>query len=135
MSRLEPTLEPSRPVRRIEVITGGVGRRRWTPDDKARIVSETLEAGAVVSVVARRHGVTPQQLFSWRREARQRSEEALPPFVPAVIEPPSSKRRQRRLATAPAAIELEIGGVKVRIGDGAKASTVSAVIRALKATS
>ena len=135
MPRLEPTLEAARPIRRIEVITGGVGRRRWTIDDKARIVSETLEVGAVVSVVARRHGVTPQQLFGWRREARQRSEEALPQFVPAVVEPPSSKRRQRRPAATMAVIELEIGGVTVRIGDGAKASTVSAVIRALKATS
>jgi transposase len=135
VSRLEATLEPERHIRRIEVITGAVGRRRWTIDDKARIVSETLEAGAVVSVVARRHGVTPQQLFGWRREARQRSEEARPQFVPAVVEPPSSKRRQRRPATAMAAIELEIGGVTVRIGDGAKAATVSAVIRALKATS
>ena len=97
-------------------------------------MSETLEVGAVVSVVARRHGVTPQQLFGWRREARQRSEEALPQFVPAVVEPPSSKRRQRRPAATMAAIELEIGGVTVRIGDGAKASTVSAVIRALKKT-
>ena len=87
-----------------------------------------------MSVVARRHGVTPQQLFGWRREARQRSEEALPQFVPAVVEPTSSKRRQRRPAATMAVIELEIGGVTVRIGDGAKASTVSAVIRALKKT-
>lgn len=134
MPRLEPTLESARQVRRIEVITGAVGRRGWTVDDKARIVGETLEPGAVVSVVARRHGLTPQQLFGWRREARQRSEEARPKFVPAVIESPSLKRRQRRPATAMASIELEIGGVRVRIGDGAKASTVSAVIRALKKT-
>ena len=46
MSTLEPTLEPERLVRRIEVITSG-GRRRWTVDEKARIVSETLESGAV----------------------------------------------------------------------------------------
>jgi transposase-like protein len=71
VSRLEPTLEPERQVRRIEVITGGGGRRRWTVDDKARIVAEKLEAGAAVSVVARRHGLTPQQLFGWRREGRK----------------------------------------------------------------
>ena len=81
MSRLEPTLEPERRVRRIEVITGAGGRRRWTMDDKARIVEETLEPGASVSVVARRHGLTPQQVFAWRREARKRSEEAGPQFV------------------------------------------------------
>ena len=89
MSRLEPTLEPERQVRRIEVITGAGGRRRWTVDDKARIVEETLEPGAAVSVVARRHGLTPQQLFGWRREARKRSEaseDAGPSFMPAMVE-------------------------------------------------
>ena len=57
-------------MRRIEVITGDGGRRRWTVDEKARIVAETLDPGAVVPVVARRYGLTPQQLFAWRREAR-----------------------------------------------------------------
>jgi transposase len=136
--RLEPTLEPERQVRRIEVITGAGGRRRWTVDDKARIVAETLEAGAAVSVVARRHGLTPQQLFGWRREARKRSEatdDGGQSFVPAVVDLPSAHGRRRQQAAPVAAIELDIGGVRVRIGDGAKASIVSAVIRALKATS
>ena len=135
MSRLEPTLEPERQVRRIEVITGAGGRRRWTLDDKARIVEETLDQGASVSVVARRHGLTPQQVFAWRREARKRSEEAGPQFVPAVVEVRSTHRRRRQQTAPRASIDLDIGGVRVRIGDGAKASTVSAVIRALKATS
>ena len=134
MSRLEPTLEPERLVRRIEVITAG-GRRRWTMDEKAQIVSETLESGAVVSVIARRHGLSPQQLFAWRREARKRTAppgEPLPGFVPAVVdlaEPPVATRSRERAA---AAIELEIAGVTVRIGHDARASTVVAVIRALK---
>jgi len=137
VSRLEPTLEPERRVRRIEVITGPGGRRRWTADDKARIVTETLGAGSVVSEVARRHGLSPQQLFAWRREARKRGaapEEVLPQFVPAVVELRSAGRRRGRTAPG-AAIELEIGDVTVRIGEGAKASTVTAVIRALKETS
>jgi len=117
------------------VITGAGGRRRWTVDDKARIVEETLEPGASVSVVARRHGLTPQQVFAWRREARQRSEEAGPRLVPAMVELASTHRRRRQQAAPMAAIELDIGGVRVRIGDGAKASIVSAVIRALKAIS
>lgn len=135
MSRLEPTLEPERLVRRIEVITGG-GRRRWTVDEKAQIVSETLESGAVVSVIARRHGLSPQQLFAWRREARKRTAptaDLLPGFVPAVVdlaEPLIATRSRKR--TAAAAIELEIAGVTVRVGHGARASTVAAVIRALK---
>jgi transposase len=57
-------------VRRIELITGAGRRRRWSADDKARIVLESLKPGANVSEVARRHGLSPQQLFGWRREAR-----------------------------------------------------------------
>jgi transposase len=135
VSRLEPTLEPERQIRRIEVITGGGGRRHWTMDDKARIVGETLEPGASVSMVARRHGLTPQQVFGWRREARKRSDDAGPSFVPAMVELASTHRRRRQQAAPMAAIELDIGGVRVRIGDGAKASIVSAVIRALKEAS
>jgi transposase len=57
-------------VRRIELITGIGRRRRWSREDKARIVVESLAAGVSVSEVARRHGLSPQQLFAWRREAR-----------------------------------------------------------------
>jgi transposase-like protein len=57
-------------LQRVEVITGVGRRRRWTPETKARIVQESRQPGAVVSEVARRHGLSPQQLFGWRREAR-----------------------------------------------------------------
>jgi transposase-like protein len=57
-------------VRRIELITGTGRRRRWSSEDKARIVAESLASGVSVSEVARRHGLSPQQLFAWRREAR-----------------------------------------------------------------
>jgi len=50
-------LEP-KAVRRLEVIAGTGRRRRFSDDDKARIVEETLISGAVVSAVARRHGLT-----------------------------------------------------------------------------
>src|SRR5260221_11052473 len=59
-------------VHRIELITGTGRRRRWSDDDKVRIVVESLRPGANVSEVARRHGLSPQQLFGWRREARAR---------------------------------------------------------------
>jgi transposase len=143
---LDLTLEPSRPVRRVEIINGIGGRRRWSVDDKARIVEETLAPGAVVSEIARRHGLTPQQLFGWRRAARRSAEAgegASPPrFVPAVVEEPPSEpiskqrkpRRVRRAGEAAGIIEMEIGGVTVRVGRGAEAKTVAAVIRALKAT-
>lgn len=58
------------PVRRIELITGTGRRRQWSEEDKARIIIESLRPDANVSEVARRHGLSPQQLFGWRREAR-----------------------------------------------------------------
>jgi transposase len=58
VSMLDHTPEPEI-VRRPEVITGTGQRRRFSKDDKARIVEETLAPGAVVSEVARRHGLSP----------------------------------------------------------------------------
>ena len=56
-------------VRRIELITGTGRRRRWSRDDKAGIVVESLKSGANVSEVARCNGLSPQQPFAWRCEA------------------------------------------------------------------
>jgi transposase len=73
VSMLDHKLKPeTEPVHRLEVITG-TGRRRFSDDDKARIIEETLSPGAVVSEVARRHGLSLQHLFGWRRQARQPS--------------------------------------------------------------
>jgi len=52
---------------RIEIITGTERRRRWSVDEKLRIVEETLVSGDSVSAVARRHGVAPNLLYRWRR--------------------------------------------------------------------
>ncbi|WP_271581215.1 transposase, partial [Bradyrhizobium sp. CCBAU 45389] len=54
---------------RIEVYAGA-GRKQWPDDLKARIVEESLEPGAVVTDIARRHGCRPQQVHDWRRRAR-----------------------------------------------------------------
>ena len=51
----------------IEIITDGGRRRRWPAAEKMRIVEETLEDGASISVVARRNGVAPNLLYRWRR--------------------------------------------------------------------
>ena len=69
MSTLDHMLEP-KSVRRLEVITGTGGRRRFSDDEKARILEQTLAPGAVISAIARQNGLTPQQLFTWRRQAR-----------------------------------------------------------------
>ena len=55
------------PYGRVEVITSVQRRRRWSPEEKIRIVEETYLPGASVSEVARRHGVASNQVFDWRR--------------------------------------------------------------------
>ena len=50
-----------------EIITDGGRRRRWSSVEKLRIVEETLEDGASISVVARRNGVAANLLYRWRR--------------------------------------------------------------------
>jgi transposase len=143
VSTLDHKFEPEMtPIRRLEVITRTGRRRRFTEDFKARVVEGTLAAGAVAYDVARRHGPTPQQVFTWRRQARQvvpQPTEAT--FVPAVVEtalpsrPERKRQRQRthRMDRTSGSIEVEIGGVTVRIGYGADTKTIAAVLRALKA--
>lgn len=135
----------STPVQRLEVFTGTGRRRSWTTEEKAKIVAESYAEGDTVCSVARRHGLTPQQLFTWRRQARQPmapiATGETPLFVPAVIEaapserPPRHhvRRRSRKIGQITGMIEIEIDGVAVRVGRGADAKTVAAVIRALKA--
>ncbi|MGY2987435.1 transposase [Bradyrhizobium sp. USDA 4508] len=55
---------------RVEVLGGLERRRRWSQDDKARIIEETLVPGAKVTEVARRNGVAASLVFTWRRQAR-----------------------------------------------------------------
>ncbi len=52
---------------RIEVITGPARRRRWSTEQKLRIIEESYEPGMSVSEVARRHGVAANLLFRWRK--------------------------------------------------------------------
>ena len=143
MSGLDLTLDPERQPRRFEVINGAGGRRHWSLDDKARIVAETLEPNAIISEVARRYGLRPQQVFAWRREARKQAasvQQESPAFVPAAPPPEPTPARpmqpRKRKATRDAGvIEIEIDGIAMRVGRGADAKTVAAIIRALKAMS
>ena len=133
MSRLDHTLEPEvTTVRRLEVITGTGRRRRYSEDDKARVVEETLAPGAVVSHVARRYGLTPQQVFTWRREARERTEEShAVSFAPVVLAAPPVADTK----TEAKIIEIVIGAATVRVPPGADATMLKLVLRTVKAAS
>jgi len=137
-------------VRRFEVFTGAGKRRDWPPEGKASIVAKSYSGEQSVSAVARRHGMSASQLFTWRRLLRKEMEErgiALPApsreapmFVPAGLEEqepsPSivaDKRTSRRRSARAGAIEVEIAGALFRIGNGADADTITAVITVLRA--
>ncbi|WP_177175860.1 transposase [Sphingopyxis sp. YR583] len=67
----------------MEVIPASYERRQWTPEAKDRIIAESMATRANVADIARRNDMLPQQLYAWRREARERMEaEDGPAFVP-----------------------------------------------------
>jgi transposase len=130
--------------RRVEILSGPERRRRWSADEKSRIVAESLVPGAVVSQVARRWQVCRQQIFAWRRElATQISaggcgDPAGPAFVPVVAEMPTPARIAPLPASsvpvaAPPGIEIDINGARIRVASGVDANTLAAVLRAVRA--
>jgi transposase len=117
---------------RVEVLTGPGRRRVWDEATKARVVAESGAPGAVVSAVARRWQIAPQQLFTWRREARAASLEASrgeAAFVPIVAEPPAAA-----VAASEAIVEVVLGGAVVRVSPGVDPALLSAVLRAVRAS-
>jgi transposase len=141
---------------RIEVMTDAGRRRAWSPAEKAGIVLESFEDGAVVAEIARRRGVRAQQIHGWRREARE-GRLALPAedertlklaFAPVVVDealgtppPPSPaviKQRDARALppisppVARAPIEIEAAGVVVRIAAGADAHLAASLLRVMR---
>lgn len=56
---------------RVEVISSVQRRRRWTAEEKVRIVEQTYMPMSSVSLVARQHGIAPNQLFAWRKLVSQ----------------------------------------------------------------
>jgi transposase len=134
------------PARRLEVFTGAGRRRAWTAEQKAQILAESYENGEKVSAVARRYGLTPQQLFGWRRAARRRAarrrargdgpNESDLAFAPVIVE----AALPRSVPIAPgriggdAVIEIVIGAATVRVAQGIDAATLTTVLRAVNAT-
>ena len=76
----------SHQISRLEVVDTG-RRRRWTDEEKLRIVAESLSQPRAASATARRHGISRQQIFTWRRLHREGRLGALASFVPATITP------------------------------------------------
>jgi transposase len=120
--------------RRVEVLAGPGRRRKWSDDDKARIVEETLRPGTVVADVARRWQVSSQQVFTWRREMRRAAVAPLD-FVPIVAEPPPSVPEAAASPAGPApSIEVKLAGAVLRVAPGTDGELLTTVLRAIRAS-
>jgi transposase len=135
--------------RRIEVITGQRRRRRWTAQEKARIVAESFEEGANISEVARRNGVVRGLLTVWRHKLATAAGINARGFVPVRIASeggPATAVEPGRVAAAstrlqemasPAGplrgmIEIEVSGARIRVEPGVDSTTLSTVLSALR---
>lgn len=113
-------------ARPMEVIPAGRERRQWTPEAKARIIAESMAPRANVADIARRNDILPQQLYAWRREARERMEsDDAPAFVPAMVEEPKAQG-------SGAEIRINIKGMTIRIPDGVTADHIERVLLAVQ---
>jgi transposase len=132
---------------RVEVITGRQRRRRWTAEEKARIVAESLEANANISDVARRHGVARGLLTAWRRQLSSDgiSQEPQQGFAAVKIDTVASASNEAPHSAEPAAvatalaavrgrgrIEIDIAGARIRVENGVDQVTLSMVLAAVR---
>jgi transposase len=113
--------------RRIEVITGVGRRRRWTDEEKAWIVAESLDPATTVSAVARRYGLHASQLFTWRQRLAAPAGREAPAFVPVVVTEDGS---------APAAMagrmEIALGRAVIRVGADVDAAALRRVLEVVR---
>ena len=120
---------------RMTLITGEERRRRWSDEERARILAAIDEPGAVVAEVARRADVCTSLVYKWRREARRavsssgfarvivddmRSPSSLPTSAP----PPNE--------TEPTVILVQMKDARVRIGVNAPSALITATLKALR---
>jgi len=129
--------DASEPRGRVDIRVGVGRRRRWSDEAKGRIVVESYMPGAVVSEVARRHDMSPQHLFGWRKAARAGlltlpADEA-PTFVPVVRATCDDSAATALGVTVSGAITIEIAGAVVRAERGVDLGWLRDVLRTVKA--
>src|SRR5829696_7743934 len=113
--------------RRIEVITGVGRRRRWTAEEKAWIVAESLDPATTVSAVARRYGLHASQLFTWRQQLAAPAAREPPAFVPVLV-----TEGGPALAEASSRIEIALGPAIVRVGADVDAAALRRVLEVVR---
>jgi transposase len=122
-------------IERLEVVDTG-RRRRWSEDEKLKIVLESLQASRQVSATARPHGISRSQLLQWRRTFRAErtgAAEQQNGFVPAVVVPESEPQAAEPVNSAVGgSIEIEfVSGTRLRITGAVDATTLAATVAAL----
>lgn len=127
-----------RGLTRLDVLEGPTGRRSWTPEKKASIVAESFAPGARVGDVARRHGLTPQHLTSWRRLAREGKivlpAEEMVGFAPIVVDDERGDPTELPPSQVPVPIEIEMDGLMVRVPADTATDRLAEIVAALRAT-
>jgi transposase len=119
-------------VRRLEVVQTG-RRRRWSEDEKLRIVLESLQGPRQASATARRHGISPSLLFTWRRAfgAVRGASHHRPGFVPAVLRPDEGETIHGATATGRMVIVLA-GSRRIIVDAGVDAAALARVLDVLE---
>ena len=123
----------------IEIVTGRERRRRWSVEDKLRMVAATYEPGVCVKQVAASHDVYPGLLFTWRRQVREGTlaPAATPVFLPVRSTPAAAAPAPvvtDKLASRPTGqIEVELrDGSRVRFDASVSLASLRRVIAALQ---
>jgi transposase len=120
-----------------EILTGPERRRRWSTEEKTRIIGEMKAPGARVADIARHHGISRSLLYTWRREL---GGAASPDLIPVVIEAPDGPATRRpgitnsKAAGAPdGSIEIALAGdVRVIVRGRVDPKGLRAVLAALR---
>lgn len=113
---------------RIEIRTG-IGRRRsWSEEEKLQIVAESYEPGAIISEVARRHELTPNHLYGWRKNARASGQ-----VTPAAMFVPVVTASGPELARGAGSISIELSGMVLKVAPDVDLDWLSRVLGAVKA--
>ena len=131
---------------RIELITRGERRRRWSVEQKREIAAESLEAGISPITVARRYGISSGLLYTWRRHLLEgslgvprqpqakfaRVEVMAVPADPAPALPPVAPAAAAPSGPMNGMIEIALpGGVSVRVDAQVDSGALRRVLAAL----
>jgi transposase len=117
--------------RRLEVITGVGRRRRWSEEDKARIVAESLDPATTASAIARRYGLHVSQLFTWRQQLQRSA--ASPETIEGAAFVPVLLAEDSAAPPEPAGrMEIALGPVVVRVGVDVDAAALRRVLEVVR---